>query len=309
MPRTASLLMKSLALPLVLIGGLTGPAAAVAETAPIMVAQAAGDVPITAQLTIRIQQLEGELRSMNGQIEDLNQTVNQLKQRIDRLTSDLEFRIGELEKKAEQAPATATASAAPATAPAGNAPAGNAPAATAAPAAGAAAGGAFVPGQEPRPLTPPTAGSAPAASAPAASAAAAPPRVQLPQGNARTQYTYAFEFVQKQDYVSAEQALKAFIQAHPNDDLAGNAQYWLGETFYVRGNYGVAAEQFLTGYQKYPKNSKAPDNLLKLGLSLANTGKTREACAAYGRFEKEYPQAAAFLKSRVNEEQKRLKCT
>lgn len=300
MPHTASLLLKSLALPLVLIAGVSGPAIAVAETAPITVAQASGDVPIAAQLTIRIQQLEGELRSMNGQIEDLNQTINQMKQRIDRLTSDLEFRIGELEKKTEQAPATASAgptSGTPAAAPASGANA-----------AAGAAGGGFVAGQEPRPLSPPTAGAAPAAAAPAATTAGAAPRVQLPAGNARTQYNYAFEFVQKQDYVSAEQALKAFLQAHPNDDLAGNAQYWLGETFYVRGNYGVAAEQFLAGYQKYPKNSKAPDNLLKLGLSLANTGKTRESCAAYDRFEKEYPQAAAFLKSRVNEEQKRLKC-
>jgi len=115
--------------------------------------------------------------------------------------------------------------------------------------------------------------------------------------------------VKKQEYASAESALRQFVTTNPNDELAGNAQYWLGETYYVRGSYQEAAQQFLTGYQKYPKSPKAPDNLLKLGLSLANTGKAKEACAAYGRFTSEYANASEFLKRRVREERQRLACT
>ena len=44
--------------------------------------------------------------------------------------------------------------------------------------------------------------------------------------------------------MSAEQALAAFVQNHPEDGLAGNAQYWLGETFYVRGDFQTAARTF-----------------------------------------------------------------
>ena len=59
-------------------------------------------------------------------------------------------------------------------------------------------------------------------------------------------------------------------QRYPNDPLAGNAQYWLGETYYVRKDYKNAAAAFAEGYQKYPKGPKAADDLLKLGMSLGN---------------------------------------
>ena len=60
--------------------------------------------------------------------------------------------------------------------------------------------------------------------------------------------------------------------------LAGNAQYWLGETYYVRKDYENAATAFALGYQKYPKSAKAADDLLKLGMSLGNLGKKPDAC-------------------------------
>lgn len=109
-------------------------------------------------------------------------------------------------------------------------------------------------------------------------------------------------------YAQAEGALRSFIAAYPNDGLTPNAQYWLGESFFARQNYKDAAEQFLIGYQKYPQSLKAPDNLLKLGLSLQNLSKKPEACSAYARFAKEYPAASVTLKRRVAEEQQRLNC-
>jgi tol-pal system protein YbgF len=69
------------------------------------------------------------------------------------------------------------------------------------------------------------------------------------------------------DYPAAEVALKAFVEQHPNDPMAGNAQYWLGETFYTRGRYAEAATAFAEGYKRWPKSSKAADELLKLGMS------------------------------------------
>ena len=49
-----------------------------------------------------------------------------------------------------------------------------------------------------------------------------------------------------------------FLEKHPQDDLASNAQYWLGETYYVRKNYQDAAFAFAEGYQRYPESRKAP---------------------------------------------------
>jgi tol-pal system protein YbgF len=153
-------------------------------------------------------------------------------------------------------------------------------------------------------------GIAPSALAPTpiAPAAIAPSAVRLPSGSPKDQYDYAFDLLKRAEYAQAEQALRQFVTAYPRDPLAGNAQYWLGETFYVRNNYAEAAAQFLKGYQTYPQSPKAPDNLFKLGLTLTILGKVQEACSAYQRFDREYANAAGALKRRVVDERQRLGC-
>jgi len=140
-------------------------------------------------------------------------------------------------------------------------------------------------------------------------AAAGPAVVKLPKGTPKEQYAFAFDLLKRSEYAQAEQALKQFVTAHPSDPLASQAQYWLAETFFARNDYAAAAQQYLTGYQKYPQSPKAPDSLVKLGLSLAKLNKTPEACAAFARFQKEYPSATGALRGRVNDERQRLKCS
>lgn len=130
----------------------------------------------------------------------------------------------------------------------------------------------------------------------------------LPNDNPAAMYDSAFQALREQKYERAENAFKTFISRFPNDALAGNAQYWLGETYYVRGNYQEAAKVFAQGFQKYPKNSKAPDNLLKLGLSLAQTDKVKEACLTFSQLGLQYPTAPAVIKQRAESEIKKLNC-
>lgn len=151
--------------------------------------------------------------------------------------------------------------------------------------------------------------SAPSAAKPPAKAEAAVPAVKLPPGTPKVQYEFAFDLLKKSEYGQAEQALKQFVAAHPKDPLASNAQYWLAETYFVRNNFTEAATQFLASYQKYPQATKAPDSLIKLGLSLAKLGKTQAACAAFARFQKEYPTATGALRGRAADERTHLKCT
>ena len=106
----------------------------------------------------------------------------------------------------------------------------------------------------------------------------------------------------------AEAALRSFIQAHPKHELSGNAQYWLGETYYVRKNYEDAVVAYLEGYQKYPKNQKAPDNLLKLGMSLANLGKKQEACATFTQLRQKFPKARSTIRKTAASQRKKLGC-
>jgi tol-pal system protein YbgF len=170
---------------------------------------------------------------------------------------------------------------------------------------------AAAPPPETKPAGPaPAPKAAPAGATPAASQLAlnTPTDVRLPDGSAKLQYEYAFEFLKRNDYGRAEVALRDFLKRHGKDPLAGNAQYWLGETFYVRGDYQQAAVEFMAGYQQYPKTVKGPDNLLKLGMALSKLNQTQGACTALGRINKDYPDAPDTILKSAGAERSKLKC-
>lgn len=125
---------------------------------------------------------------------------------------------------------------------------------------------------------------------------------------AMQQYNMAFGLLRQARYADAEAALSQFIAQHPENDLTGNAYYWLGETHYVQKNYDKAAVQFLEGYQKFPSGSKAADNLLKLAFSLSNLGKAKESCATFSKLAKEFPDAPKSIRQRADAEYSRLQC-
>lgn len=138
-------------------------------------------------------------------------------------------------------------------------------------------------------------------------AGAAPTNVSLPAGTPKEQYDFAFEFLKRQDYPKAEATLREFLAKNPKDPLAGNAQYWLGETYYARGLYREAVTEFDGIRTKYPKSAKAPDSMLKLGMSLAKLDQQQGACIALGLVGKSYPSAADVAKT-AQAERAKLKC-
>lgn len=272
-------------------------------------------VDVAARLQARIAELERLVQELTGRVEESQYETRRLNDRLDRMAADSEFRFNRLEQGAGVSVAPDGASGA------GEGVAATAPAPTA-----------TMPVTSGRPvLTPPPAPGGPAANPSPASqpgvlgtmpqSAAGTPQSQAGSSIAPLQpmvntaamapkdaYNHAFGLLRQSQFPEAEAAFNAFLKAHPDDELAGNAQYWLGETFYARGNYQQAAVAFLDGYRTYPKSAKAPDNLLKLGLAMGNLGKTAEACAALQRMSTEYPQAADFLKRRASAERDRLAC-
>jgi tol-pal system protein YbgF len=152
----------------------------------------------------------------------------------------------------------------------------------------------------------PAPGPGPVTSGQIASAPAA--EVVLPDGTPKQKYEFAFDFLKRQDYPRAESALRQFLKSHPKDPLAGNAQYWLGETYYVRGDFPQAAVEFMAGYERYPKTNKGPDNLLKLGMSMSKLNQTQGACTALSRIGKDYPDAPATVLKQAQAERTKLKC-
>lgn len=130
----------------------------------------------------------------------------------------------------------------------------------------------------------------------------------LPAGSTTEQYNYAFGLLQEAKWEQAEAALSAFVQEHPDDRLAGNAKYWLGETHYVRQDYVEAAQTFAEGYKDYPDSNKAADNLLKLGMSLANLEQTEDACGTFEELEARYSDASSRILERSRSEREKLGC-
>ncbi|OUS12688.1 tol-pal system protein YbgF, partial [Rhodospirillales bacterium 47_12_T64] len=130
----------------------------------------------------------------------------------------------------------------------------------------------------------------------------------LPGDTPKQQYDYAFGLLRQARYDEAEQAFSTFVERHPEDTLAGNATYWLGETYYVRGDYQQAAITFADSFQRYPSSSKAPDNLLKLGLSLSSLGNVADACGTLRELLSRYPNSSAIVKQRAGQEAQKLNC-
>ena len=130
----------------------------------------------------------------------------------------------------------------------------------------------------------------------------------LPNKPANEQYEFAVSFMKVGDYETAEFALKEFIDKNKDHDLAGSAQYWYGETFRIRQLYSDAATAYLDGYQNYPKSKKAPDNLLKLGITMVQLGEKDQGCKMITGLKKEYPKASKSVLQKAQYEQKKFKC-
>lgn len=121
-------------------------------------------------------------------------------------------------------------------------------------------------------------------------------------------YESGFTDIREQKFDAAEGKFTQFMKSYPGHPLAGNAQYWLAETYYVRGDYRQAAKMFAKGYQDFPQSQKAADSLLKLGLSLGKLGKKEDACLTLQQLQKEFPGDSSPVNSRAKQEITRLGC-
>ena len=130
----------------------------------------------------------------------------------------------------------------------------------------------------------------------------------LPNVSPEEQYKFAVSFIKVGDYETAELALREFVDSNSKHQLAGNAQYWYGETFRVRQLYQDAATAYLDGYQKYPKSSKAPVNLLKLGVMLVQIGEKDQGCSMILGVKSQYPKANQSVIQKAEYEKKKFNC-
>jgi len=246
-------------------------------------------------LTDRIHDLEETLRQTTGQNEVLAHQIQQLGDKINRQQKDFEYRLCTL--SAQQLGAAQSED--------GSEPALN-----------CGNGGGQVsqrynpaPQQQPQQpgitdnssvvrLSPPPGvlGTLPAKNANGGGTPASP--------QARSQFNAALDMAAKQRYDEARSAFRAFADGNPDDEMAPQAVYWVGNIAFLQKDYAGAAHTFAEEIKKYPTSSRAPDSMLKLGQSLIALGQTKEGCLALGALPGKYPNASKTVAAQAANERK-----
>jgi tol-pal system protein YbgF len=292
--------------------GSFGPARALADAVP----RTGGAVVLAQSSTI---QLEEQIRMLNGRVEELGFQMLQMQEQMRQMQEDNEFRFQSLEGSPQPAGERSAVTPEPG------------PAAPQDLATGA------LPGVEPS-VTAST-GGATQSGAPAQAGAptpqlgtitfdqngnpvgAAPAQPSLGgQDNSGSQmaalsantpdelYRGAYNYVLSGDYGLAADAFRDYIDIYPDGGQIADAHFWLGESQFSQGSFNDAARTFLNAHQSFPSSEKAPEMLLKLGMSLAALDNRDTACATFREVLLRYPDASQAVRTKVASEQTRASC-
>jgi tol-pal system protein YbgF len=282
---------------------------------PADVPGAGADPNEAAQLVLRINQLEEELRQANGRIEELENAEHRLETQLQKFREDVEYRFGD---RSGGAPRDADVAEAP--------PSPGEPAAPPRP----RKSDAFDPDADPnapgapRPLgttapSAPLVREAPAVGQPLelGKAPPSPPPASGPTivgsgvamlDQPREQFNAALQAFQAGQYPEAEAGFKSFLAANPSHRLSADAIFYIGETYLQRSRPREAAEQYLKVTTDYSKSSRAPESMVRLGQTLAALGNNEQACATLTEFGKRYPAASASVKKLAEHESAKDHC-
>ena len=135
-----------------------------------------------------------------------------------------------------------------------------------------------------------------------------PPLTAALSGSPRDEYDLSYGYILTGDYDLAEQSFRAWLQNFSNHELALDARFWLAESLYQQSKNREAANGFLAVYKGAPEGRKAPDALMKLGVSLAALGERDAACATFSEMKNKFPDTSSILSDRVAREAKKAGC-
>jgi tol-pal system protein YbgF len=268
-----------------------------------------------AQLVLRIQQLEEQLRSVNGQVEGLTFQLTQMQELLTRTTEAYETRLKALEGGGSTA--TPQPSSTPQSQPAA-VPDTEVPAQGVQPLPGEAE---FDPtfddgsapssdiGNSADPLvgTGATGGTDLATGQPI-DLNYNPQTVSTGDADADAQFSAGADALRGGDYAFAEDQFSQFLELYPDNAQATQAASYLGDALMQRAAYSEAADVLLNAFQKAPSSPEAPDLLLKLGVSLAGAGERETACRTFAEIDKRYTSLAPAFVSRLGAEKTKAEC-
>ncbi len=243
----------------------------------------------------RVDDIEQSLRRLTGDMEELMFELSQLSQRMDRMQSQIDF----LERN-QNAPDLLTGlppGAVPGELPLVGTPDGQPENLALAPAEGVLGA---IPENTPLP-TPET-----PVQDNLASANILPPSAG---GNPEAEFEAAMGLLTRAQYALAEEAFRTFSVDYPDTELGAQALYWTADIAYsVDRDYQGAARDFAELLRQYPDAPRAPEGMLKLGLSLLALGQLEEGCVTLAALPRTYPNATASIADRASTERSNAAC-
>jgi tol-pal system protein YbgF len=244
---------------------MAGLVLAIALSAPVSAQEA--DPQVMANMVIQMQEMQDEVRSLRGMLEEQARELDNLKRRQRDQYLDLDQRLSEvanaqpISSGSMAAGAAAAQTASSQTAPAQDVPEVRDPIVSQSAVVG---------------IGDPAAQTQAVAASPADEKAA---------------YDQAFQALKELRYADAAEEFQSFLDRYPNSEYADNAQYWLGESYYVTRNYDIALTAFQDLLDQFPESPKAPDALLKIGYTHYELEQWDSARAALTQVQENYPDS------------------
>lgn len=249
-----------------------------------------------ATLSQRVGDLEQTLQRLTGQMEELDHRVGEFNEKISRMRKDFDYKICAL--AAQQLGANTTPGEENAL-PCGGSTATNG-------SSNAYAGNPASAGGNVRLAPPPgVLGTLPRGEA--SQQNQAPPN-QLASIDRRPQFEQALTMLARAQYDEARAAFRGFADSYPDDELAPQAVYWVGDIAFVQKDFPTAARAFAEELKKYPDNPRAADSMLKLGQSLLALNQKKEGCRALATLPNQYPAASKSIVEQALSERKAHSC-
>jgi len=110
------------------------------------------------------------------------------------------------------------------------------------------------------------------------------------------------------DFTGAQQAFRQYLDINGDAPNAGEVQFWLGESYYVKGGYTDAADAYIASMRQDPKGIVAPNAMVKLAATLRELGNVTESCQALSSFPVQYPNAPQEVRDQATIERARSGC-
>jgi tol-pal system protein YbgF len=230
-----------------------------------------------------VEQLQAEVRELRGQLEQQQNAVSQLTDRQKELYLDVDRRLQRIEVGGVAAGAAAGGIAASGT---GTAPAAGTGTPTGSTAGASSTGSSGTSSSTAVGVAAVGAGAA-AASTPQTSSSSVDP-VKEQQA-----YQAAFNLLKAGRYDQAAKSFQKFLDAFPNGKFADNAQYWLGESYYVTRKFDSAMREFDKLVTTHPESQKVTHALLKIGYIHDELGQKDKAREVLTGLTEKYPQSTA----------------